>query len=106
VAVVICIQPEGGVQDAEAGDREAMVGEGEAVSVDVSICKAAVMVAVGVGKFGGNVAGTWVGVAGGGNVSASERKIPPRTRITETIAMMTPPPNWRRDCIINSPSSL
>jgi hypothetical protein len=60
-------------------------------------------VAVGVGNSSGNVGGIWVGVEGGGNVSASDNKMPPTTRMTETIAMMTPMPNWRMNCMITSP---
>jgi hypothetical protein len=92
----------------EIGDERIAVGGGEAVSVGVSICRVGiwVMVIVGVGKLNGNVGGIWVGVAGGGRVSARERKIPPMTKITEKIAMITPPPNWRKACMISSPRPL
>ncbi len=73
------------------GGKEVFVGTRVIVSVGVSLC-VDMMVAVGVGKLNGNVGGICVGVAGAGNVSASERKIPPITKMTETIAMMTPTP--------------
>src|SRR6476659_5482436 len=77
------------------------------VAVSVSLGRAVICeaVAVGVGKLNGKVGGMSVGVAAGGRVSARERKIPPMTRITETIAMITPTPNWRRACMLNSPWS-
>lgn len=87
------------------GNTEA-VSEGSTVSVSVSLGRTVTTVAVGVGKLNGKVGGISVGVAGEGRVSARERKIPPMTKITEKIATITPPPNWRQDCIINSPHSL
>jgi hypothetical protein len=51
------------------------------------------IVTVGVGKLDGNVGGMSVGVAAAGRFSANERKIPPMTKITETMAMITPTPN-------------
>ena len=88
------------------GARGDAVSVGNVVSVGSSeIAVIAVMVAVGVGKLNGSVGGIFVGVAGGGKLSAKERKTPPKTKITETIAMMTPAPNWRRDCIITPPRS-
>jgi hypothetical protein len=71
------------------------VGEGDADAVS--------MVAVGDGRLNGSVGGMRLGVAAGGSVSARERKIPPTTRMTEKIAIITPPPNWRRFCMINPP---
>jgi hypothetical protein len=109
---VIRIHPEGGVQIVggrdvcEAIGRADAVSEGSIVSVGVSLGRTVMIVAVGVGKLSGNVGGMGVGVAGVGKVSARERKIPPMTKITEKIAMITPAPNWRRACIISSPSSL
>src|SRR5215207_266513 len=110
LAVVTRIQPEGCVQD--VGGRTVLVGEtvstwvwvgkvGSAVSVNGK----PMVVAVGVGKLSGKVGGISEGVADCGKVSARERKIPPTTRMTEKMAMITPPPNWRQACIINSPCS-
>lgn len=95
------IHPGGGVH--AVGDTTEIVGEGDAVSVTAVVCSAGACVNVGVGKLSGSVGGICVGVAEVGKVSASERKIPPRTNTTETIAMMTPPPNWRRACMASSP---
>ena len=102
------IQPEGGAQ--VAGSEEIVVGKADAISVGVSDTSEAVgdavsteIVAVGEGRLNGNVGGIKVGVAGEGKVSASERKIPPTTRIMEKIAIITPPPNWRRFCMLNPP---
>lgn len=109
--VITRIQPDGGVQ--EAGSKEIVVGKSDATCVGVSVAGEAVgvgegdavsMVAVGDGRLRGSVGGIRVGVAAGGNVSARERKIPPTTRMTEKIAIITPPPNWRRFCMINPPS--
>jgi hypothetical protein len=108
---MIRIHPDGKIQ--EVGCEMIAVGATEvAVSVGVVVCVGssemvvmAVIVAVGVGKLNGSVAGIFVGVAGGGKLSARERKMPPKTKITETIAMMTPAPNWRRDCMITPPRS-
>jgi hypothetical protein len=61
------------------------------VAVDVSLCIGEAVI-VGVGKLTGSVGGICVGVEGGGNVSASASIIPPTTKMTETIAMMTPMP--------------
>jgi hypothetical protein len=92
------IQPAGGVQD--PGDATmasaavavpVIVGSAEAVGVSVS--GKLMVVAVGVGKLCGNVGGICVGVAGGGRVSARDKKMPPITRITEKIATITPPPS-------------
>lgn len=85
----------------EGGNTDA-VSEGRVVSVRVSLGRIAicVAVAVGVGKLRGKVGGICVGVAGEGRFSARERKIPPMTKITEKIAMITPAPNWRRACIL------
>ena len=69
------------------------VGEGEAVSVVVAVNTSEVTVAVGVGKLSGSVGGICVGVAGAGKLSARERKIPPRTKITEAIAIRTATPS-------------
>jgi hypothetical protein len=80
------------------GNREV----GDAISVTVSAVET---VAVGVGRLSGRVGGMRVGVAGEGRLSASERNIPPMTRMMEKIAIITPPPNWRRFCIINPPCS-
>jgi hypothetical protein len=84
------------------GNREAIsVGNrevGDTISVTVS---AVARVAVGVGRLSGSVGGIWVGVASDGRLSASERKTPPMTRMMEIIAIITPPPNWRRFCIFN-----
>ena len=83
----------------EVGGTEVIVGNPDAVSdgttvaVSVSLGRIVITVAVGVGKLNGNVGGRSVGVADGGSVSARERKIPPMTRITEIIAMITPTPN-------------
>ena len=102
------IQPDGGTQ--EAGNEEIVVGKRDATCVGVSdACEgvgegdAVSMVAVGEGRLNGRVGGIRVGVAAGGNVSARERKIHPTTRMTEKIAIITPPPNWRRFCMINPP---
>jgi hypothetical protein len=90
-----------------------VVGKSVGICVGVSVACVAVtegdgdavsMVAVGDGRLNGSVGGISVGVAAGGNVSARERKIPPTTRMTEKIAIITPPPNWRRFCMINPPS--
>ena len=73
------------------------------VSVGVSLSWVAVSSAsvdVGVGKLSGRVGGIWVGAVDGGRVSARASEMPPSTKTTETMAMMTPPPNWRKACII------
>lgn len=80
----------------ETDGREVAVGEGLAVSVGVSVCRvgnASVEVNVAVGMFNGSVGGAWVGVVDGGRVSAMAREIPPSTKMTETIAIMTPLPS-------------
>src|SRR6185295_13238904 len=108
------IQPEGGVQEVgckticEAVGNPDAVSDEMIVSVGVSLVAVAIcgMVAAGVGKLCGNVGGTCVGVAGAGRFSARERNIPPMTKITEKMAMITPPPNWRQACIISSTGSL
>ncbi|HET8562609.1 MAG TPA: hypothetical protein VFM35_01930 [Candidatus Binatia bacterium] len=96
----------------EAGSEEIVVGKREAISVgvmDVSVIvgdgdgDAVSIVAVGEGRLKGSVGGMRVGVAGEGKVSASERKIPPTTRMIEKIAIITPAPNWRRFCMITPP---
>jgi len=61
-------------------------------AVSVSLCTGEAVI-VGVGKLCGSVAGICVGVEGAGNDSASESMMPPTTKRTETIAMMTPIPN-------------
>jgi hypothetical protein len=108
--VITRIQPDGGVQ--EAGSEEIVVGKRDGACVGVSDACEAVgegdadavsVVAVGDGRLNGSVGGIRVGVAAGGNVSARERKIPPTTRMTEKIAIITPPPNWRRFCMISPP---
>ncbi len=58
---------------------------------------------VAVGKFSEMVGGIGVGVACAGRVSASAREMPPMTSKTDMMAMITPPPSCRKDCI-NSPS--
>jgi len=102
------IHPAGGLQ--VAGSEEIVVGKREAICVGVrDACEevgegdAVSRVAVGVGRLNGSVGGIRVGVAGEGRVSARERKMPPTTRIMEKIAIITPPPNWRRFCMINPP---
>ena len=108
--VVMAIQPLGGVQEVGCNGM-AVGGEELAVPAGVSVCVAVwsvdvgvdVSVGVDVGKMRGRVGGICVGVAGGGRVSASASVMPPITKTTDTRAMMTPPPNWRRDCISNSP---
>jgi hypothetical protein len=96
----------------EAGSEEIVVGKREGTCVGVSDACVAVgegdadavsRVAVGDGRLNGSVGGTRLGVAAWGNVSARERKMPPTTRMTEKIAIITPPPNWRRFCIITPP---
>jgi hypothetical protein len=108
--VMTRVHPEGGAQ--VAGSEEMVVGKADAVGVGVSAVGEAVgeavwmkIVAVGEGRLNGSVGGIRVGVAGGGKVSASERKMPPTTRMMEKIAMITPPPNWRRFCMITPPSA-
>jgi hypothetical protein len=96
----------------EAGSEEIVVGKTDGTCVGVSEACVAVgegdgdavsMVAVGDGRLNGSVGGIRLGVAAGGSVSARERKIPPTTRMTEKIAIITPPPNWRRFCMISPP---
>lgn len=101
------IHPAGGVHRVGVNANRVLVGAAVGgvavcVAVGVSLMMGAA-VAVGVGNSSGNVGGIWVGVDGGGNVSASDSRMPPTTRMTETIAMMTPMPNWRMDCIITFP---
>jgi hypothetical protein len=109
--MTIRIQPEGKVQEMgcemiAVGATEVAVSVGMMIWVGISKVKVTVaIVAVGVGKLNGNVGGICVGVAGGGKLSAKERKMPPKTKITETIAMMIPAPSWRRDCMITPPRS-
>jgi hypothetical protein len=110
------IHPEGGVQ--EAGGEEIVVGKRDAISVGEAVGAVgvgeevavtvwmAVCVIVGVGKLRGSVGGIWVGVARDGKFSAMDIKMPPITRPTEKIAIMTPAPNWRRFCMIIPPCSL
>ena len=87
------------------GGTSVSLGIGIAVSVfiGVSICAGDVS-KVDVGKMSGIVGGICVGVAGEEGIdSASDKNIPPITNIKETIPIITPPPNWRRDCMIISP---
>src|SRR5215216_3828810 len=102
------IQPDGGLH--ETWTKRVLVAKGVSVANGVLVCvcvevpvsvrmDAAVNVAVGnsnevVGAIG-------VGVACDGSVSARAREIPPITRTTETRAIMTPPPNCRKFCIIS-----
>ena len=93
---MIRTQPTGGVHMVGANGvfNTVLVAEGVAVCVAVGVSlRTGDPVAVGVGKLNGNVGGICVGVEGGGNVSASASMIPPTTKMTETIAMMTPMPN-------------
>src|SRR5512132_466415 len=97
---------EGGVQTVGAANCCEAAGDGEAVAVpvavSVAVCSAGVDVNVGVGKLSGSVGGICVGVAWAGRFSARERTIPPRTKTTDTMAMITPPPNWRMAFITGS----
>jgi hypothetical protein len=70
------------------------------MSVSVSLLTT-ITVDVAVGKSNEMVGGMGEGVARDGSVSARAREIPPITKITERRAMMTPPPNCRKDCIIS-----
>ena len=65
-----------------------------AVAVGVSLCALA-SEAVMVGKFNCKVGGICVGVEREGNVSASDRKIPPITRMAEISPIIIPTLNWR-----------
>jgi len=91
---MIRIHPTGGLHGVVVTANSVSVGGAVAVcvAVDVSLCMGEAVI-VGVGKLNGNVGGICVGVEGGGNVSASASMIPPTTKMTETIAMMTPMPN-------------
>src|ERR1044071_8862441 len=106
--------PDGGVQD--AWTKSVFVGKGVSVAlgkvgcisvndaVGVSLSEAAT-VNVAVGKLNEVVGEIGVGVACGGSVSERASEMPPITKITETRAMMTPPPNCRKFCIISPLSS-
>lgn len=105
---MILTHPTGGVHT--TGTYEVLDKVSVAEGVDVVVCVAVGVslctseaVGVGVGKLSGSVGRICVGVEGGGSVSASASMIPPTTKMTETIAMMTPIPNWRSDCMISSP---
>lgn len=98
------IQPEGGVQvTGTVGTNNVLVRKGvsvcETVAVVVSL-RIGEIVNVAVGKSSESVGAMADGVACAGNVSARASEMPPITRITETRAIMTPPPNCRKDCII------
>ena len=104
----MAIQPTGGVQVVGSNANVAVDGTvavSVAVMVVVGVSLASVGVSitspdVGVGKLSGRVGGICVGAAEVGRVSASASEMPPSTRMTETMAIMTPPPNWRKACIM------
>src|SRR5215207_4952210 len=107
VDVIMRSQPEGGMQVMGmaveiVGTNNVLVKKGVgvcgAVAVSLTIAE---IVNVAVGKSSDIVGGMVVGVACDGSVSARASEIPPITKITETRAMMTPPPNCRKDCIIS-----
>jgi len=105
---MILTHPTGGLHT--TGTRgvfnKVLVAEGEGMAVGVAVgvsLSTGEAVGVGVGKLSGSVGRICVGVEAGGSVSARASMIPPTTKITEIIAMMTPIPNWRSDCIISSP---
>lgn len=101
---IIRIHPIGGLHGVVVAANRVSVGGAVAVcvAVGVSLCMGEAVI-VGVGKLCGSVAGICVGVEGAGNDSASASMMPPTTKMTEIIAMITPMPNWRSDCIITSP---
>jgi hypothetical protein len=71
---VIRIQPEGGVHDVGEASARARVAVGDSeIAVCVSVAGKPMVVAVGVGKLSGKVGGIWVGVAGGGRLSARDK---------------------------------
>jgi hypothetical protein len=100
-------QPEGAVQAMEmvvgmVGTNTVLVRKGVGVCATVGVSLTiAETVNVAVGISSEIVGGMVVGVACDGKVSARASEIPPITKITETRAMMTPPPNCRKDCIIS-----
>jgi hypothetical protein len=83
------IQPEGGVQVVAERARTAVV----AVSVGNPVTVSTIAVGVPVGKLCGKVGGICVGVEAGGRDSARDKKIPPMTSTTETMATITPTPS-------------
>ena len=70
-----------------------------------AFCCREAMVSVVVGNFTESVGGICVGVEGEDKYSARESKIPPTTKMTETMRDDEPTPNWRIDFIIRSPCS-
>jgi len=82
------------VGEDDADDARPAVCVAVGVAVGVSLCALA-REGVIVGKFSCKVGGICVGVARDGNVSASDRKIPPTTRTAETSPMIIPTLNWR-----------
>ncbi len=107
------IHPDGGVQD--ACTNRVLVGKSVSVALGVMICvndavgvslRGAETVNVAVGKLKETVGEIGVGVACDGSDSDRASEIPPITKITETRAMMTPPPNCRKFCIISPLFSL